>query len=514
MGGILARAYIQGGHYDNDVDALITLRTPHFGSSDVYTIWEGGHIPKNWDIVQRSLFNLYFFLKFKATNDADKYDAVHTALLSLRDLLPTYNYLRDKVTNDLKQTTSLQEQNTTLNTFNATIDDLNFLVGSMITIAGNNISTVGEMPVIDRDADEDPLWADGKPYPLDPERNADQGDNRVLLSSAHLPVIPSDNQITLPNAKHGDLPSRSAQTVFDRLGFADPGTLALVPEPDDILAFMFASPVMPTVTDPNGDTITLGHNSIPGAIYVGEPDPAGLKMILIANPRAGAYKIDLLGNGNGQYDFASAYFKHHAPDSMQTFSGDIVEGERITYRSTLDIGLEHPLTTTFVDQNPPAINIAAPENGKAYRNDGMIAVNVSIIDESKLATRQLQLDASPTANGQTIDLSLLKLGTHVFTVSATDEHGNEGHATSTFTTFVTHDSLKTNIKHYADLGLVKQQTTSAALLALVEARRLVRTVRATSAIVKTFETTVRALKTSNLILEPAATLLIEQMKSL
>lgn len=50
MGGLATRAYIISNHYQNDIDKFIMLGTPNYGSSDLYTLWEGGYVPRNWDI--------------------------------------------------------------------------------------------------------------------------------------------------------------------------------------------------------------------------------------------------------------------------------------------------------------------------------------------------------------------------------------------------------------------------------------------------------------------------------
>ncbi|HDO23621.1 MAG TPA: lecithin--cholesterol acyltransferase, partial [bacterium] len=53
MGGLVARSYIQDANYRNDVGKLIMLGAPNYGSSDVYTLWEGGHVPENWEDSRR-----------------------------------------------------------------------------------------------------------------------------------------------------------------------------------------------------------------------------------------------------------------------------------------------------------------------------------------------------------------------------------------------------------------------------------------------------------------------------
>ena len=42
MGGLLAREYIESDYYQNDVDQLITLGTPHNGAPEDYLAWDGG----------------------------------------------------------------------------------------------------------------------------------------------------------------------------------------------------------------------------------------------------------------------------------------------------------------------------------------------------------------------------------------------------------------------------------------------------------------------------------------
>ncbi|MEK9166314.1 MAG: hypothetical protein AAB846_01105, partial [Patescibacteria group bacterium] len=42
MGGLVARQYIQSDKYENDVDQLIFLGTPHLGAPKAYLMWEGG----------------------------------------------------------------------------------------------------------------------------------------------------------------------------------------------------------------------------------------------------------------------------------------------------------------------------------------------------------------------------------------------------------------------------------------------------------------------------------------
>jgi len=46
MGGLVARAYISSQSYENDIDKLIFLGTPHLGSPKAYLLWEGGDVSR------------------------------------------------------------------------------------------------------------------------------------------------------------------------------------------------------------------------------------------------------------------------------------------------------------------------------------------------------------------------------------------------------------------------------------------------------------------------------------
>ncbi|MEW6611018.1 MAG: NosD domain-containing protein [Patescibacteria group bacterium] len=461
MGGILARAYIQGGHYEHDVDQLITLGTPHYGSGDAYTVWEGGHIPANWDIAYQVALKSYLFLRTHELGDLSRYNEIHLNILSLRDLLPTYDYLKDKTTNTIKLTNTLHEQNTFLNVFNPKASELNALVRTVTTIAGDDQYTVGEIPVIERSPQEDPLWIDGKPDPIDPERNSAEGDNTVLLSSAHLQE--AIDQVTIHDTTHRDLVSKAAPSIFTRLGLPDPGTLELVAGPETILAFWFASPILPTVTDPEGHSISRDTSTITDAIYFGEDDSSGKKMILIPHPLQGQYHVDLAGIGEGHYDFATAFFKQDVPDGMQIFSGEVHEGEEITYESAVNPDdPEHPVATEIIDTEPPTLNIRSPQNGSEHLDIEILPLTLTGVDSlSGLVELNLSFDNTLIVSTTTtstlthlLDLSLSPLGSHTVNGTGKDHAGNTAVIEALFTSTTSYDAILQNLDHYESLGLL------------------------------------------------------------
>ncbi len=66
MGGLVTRAYIEGGGYRNDIDKFAMVGTPNTGSSKAYYIWEGGDpfVPPDkgsfyWSVLSKTYNAMY-----------------------------------------------------------------------------------------------------------------------------------------------------------------------------------------------------------------------------------------------------------------------------------------------------------------------------------------------------------------------------------------------------------------------------------------------------------------------
>lgn len=375
MGGLVARSYIQSNSYGNNVDQFIMMGTPNEGSSDVYTLWEGGFIPKNWEQSQRSaLGGFLWYMKIITQGTSDKYDTIRQFVPSVQELLPTYDYLVDKDSGVITAVSVMQEQNSFLINLNLESNKSKLLenvLGGVSIIAGDGESTVGNIPVVPQVPGDGKLWADGKPSPLSPERNNIAGDNRVLLSSALLEVevgVPSlslkeEKETWLSKiaklftpvayaqffppfvepintkvitAKHGDLPTQSIPEIFSILGMDAPSiAYEPIPEPDAILTFWFASPIEIKITSPSGGVTTKTLSSIPGATYDGATDPLGFKMVVIENPEVGEYLVELLGLVAGGYHMGVGSFSDNG-DVNVTVQGDVAQDQRIAYNVQYD----------------------------------------------------------------------------------------------------------------------------------------------------------------------------------
>ncbi len=337
MGGLVARSYIQGDNYGNDVDNLFLIGTPNHGSSDIYPVWEGGYVPKNWD--HRVIMNAYInLLKVKGWSKSS-YETVHHYIPSVKQLLPVYSYIHP--VNDPENILNYVDM-TVLNNFlldlNSDIPTLNDRA-KVSVISGNGQDTVNMVPVIEA-SEEAPLWMDGKPVPLDPAKNDTAGDGRVLLSSSE---IQSYFAQTL-SGSHGAIVSLAEPLIATELNkYLD----IMYPAPvinSEMLVWV-ASPVDIEINDPVGKTISSSINDIPLARYTSESKPDGVKLISIPNPVAGKYEIHLTGNGAGEYHLGLEYadYTGSKEDYSALVQGEVAPGETREYAVAYDPQAESPV---------------------------------------------------------------------------------------------------------------------------------------------------------------------------
>ena len=212
----------------------------------------------------------------------------------------------------MKNYQSMQEINDWLRNLNTGVVSLNQRA-KVHVISGNSQPTVNNIPVVA--SNENPLWADGKPNPIDPEKNDVRGDKRVLTSSAEISGLHND----VLNFDHGDIVDQAEPIIAQRLS-DEIDKIYESPAIDDELAFWFASPLDVEIKDPNGKLIKKDNedspDKIPLAIFTGESKPDGFKYISIPNPEKGDYEIKLTGNGNGEYHIGSIFvdYRNNIPD--------------------------------------------------------------------------------------------------------------------------------------------------------------------------------------------------------
>lgn len=94
MGGLVARAYVQGEYYQNDVDQLLIFATPNAGSPVAYSYWAGGKLPRSVT-VKRNAVELYmnvYLAYLEQSLSFHRIPAIHRHFPSLLDLVPSALY--------------------------------------------------------------------------------------------------------------------------------------------------------------------------------------------------------------------------------------------------------------------------------------------------------------------------------------------------------------------------------------------------------------------------------------
>lgn len=309
MGGLVARSYVQGDTYANDVDQLITLGTPHTGASGAYQAWEGGQYPETWNSFIRFHIDRIEAALKKTRNmkNATRPSTFRTFFPALRDLLPIDELVIRE--GNAISIPDLAEQNPFLQTLQNTF--------SLITDRGVNLATVGakdqqtlkNISLTDNRTSEDiqrSRWRDGHANPDPPTANSTEGDTTVLLNSAHV----GNNNTTLTDTDHMNLPEKAQDEVLALLGLEEVEEHFEYQPPKKLFGITIMSPLSAVIQGPNGQILSFDHNDFgdENAEYDDDPiDPDDPKDITILDPPDGKYTISYTGTGEGEYTIITTY---------------------------------------------------------------------------------------------------------------------------------------------------------------------------------------------------------------
>jgi pimeloyl-ACP methyl ester carboxylesterase len=303
MGGLVARAYINGESYADDIDRLAVVGTPNQGLPLAYYLWAG----RPPTLVHHTLLAKLMFAHDKrrgVLSPSQIRSFVHEHVKSIQALLPTYPFLERRAFFDVLSC-SENEGNSWLATLNET-DLLKNRVEAR-AFSGQGLATTERIMVGERDCDRSNGFKDGVPlvgcdlqncYSL--EFKSD-GDGRVPALSTAIPGIAS---------------APAAAGVHDRLigTLADPiatfllglevaarlpqRAIAAPTEATPVVALSIGidGPFQPLLEDPllrrlgmhpeNGNLL----EEIPDATFFSGPHGASMA---IATPAIGSYHLQL-----------------------------------------------------------------------------------------------------------------------------------------------------------------------------------------------------------------------------
>ena len=459
MGGIVTMDYLHN-HGDQAIDKVVLLGTPLGGSAKAYPVWEGGTIPKDWNV-------LWYYLqiwKFKNINIfTSDYDFINEHIPSTKQLLPIYNYTIPKGSSDPAYYDEMQEYNQYLNDLFWSTNNL--FGDNTLIIEGSDVPTTKMIDVKEyQGANQGKIWKDGIPV-FDPlHKDETQGDGTVVNASSAFDFLPTDpNHPLFPGAKseklsgtsHAQLPTASTAKIHDFL-FAQQPPHGDYPLPsENKLVFTFASPVDVKIIASDGKYITKSENTIGKAFYYSDGQSDGPKIVEVEDPASGIYKVELTGNGNGEYHMLASKQNGENNDESEK-QGQITVGQILNYKvdtaaENFEIQPEQSADTT-----PPSIGITSP-GGKTYSNDQAIPVEYAITDDMSAEgeiVKNIQLDGQ-VFSGNIIDLSLQKIGGHKLKIIAVDKAGNKSEKEVAFQVTTNLNAIQNNINHYWELKLIK-----------------------------------------------------------
>ncbi len=478
MGGLVARQYIQSANYENDVDQLIFLGTPHLGAPFAYLTWEGGELStKTGDLrarIKDAASKFVLSREARKAGFANLFDYVRNKpISSVQELLPIYNYLRDKDTGNLRIYPNNYPQNTFLWGLKIGVASLfdkvkiTNIVGELDSGSTLNIIRVVSSPTT-------PLWEHGYPDGYDGS-TADRGfefglgDATVPKNSSEF-IVQDLNELSFG---HNDLPTKAEGLVFKRLTnktasiLIDNG-LSIIQK---ILIIKILSPIDVLVTAPDGkrigkDFITNGEvNEIDGAFYSGFLTDD--EYLTIPNPLDGEYKIETQGTGSGSYTVATGYISDNVSVDKD-FTAQTQQGLMTELDLTVNNANPTALDIKPKDTTPPSINILSPAS-RDYLRSETLPINVNVSDaESGVFSQTIKFDDRIVNNGDNIDLFFEKLGAHQVSASTSDFIGNATASEVKFRIIATISSTISDIERAYSLDWISKKSVKNTLIKKLE----------------------------------------------
>jgi parallel beta-helix repeat protein len=397
MGGLVARQYIEYGGYQNDIDQLIFLGTPHHGSPQAYLQWEGGSFPKD---TLSQIVQLVFNIEATEKLYSSMFSYIHNRpISSVQELLPTFNYLKDKDTGVIRVYPNNYPQNIFLEALNSNTG-MQKLLNSGIKIKNivgdTGANTVATIRVV---KSENSVWADGEPDGFegsvaDHGLEMNSGDGTVTTYGSNL-----DNSIQNEIAystDHKGLPSAKEESVFNILTgktITNGIHRGLIQK---LLSIQLHSPIDMLVTAPDGKRMGKNfatgeeYNEIPGAFYSGFQTDE--EYITIPNPIDGEYKIEVQGTGNGgNYGVVTNYVSDNSNVSKE-YSGTIKPGE-VQETSIITGGTGNSLSLEIkTDETVSAPKSNTNSSGSTHHDVGeVLGASTSLDDQTALQLKFIEL---------------------------------------------------------------------------------------------------------------------------
>ncbi len=174
MGGLVGRAYLEEKGQNSRVDKYISAGSPHQGTALAYPAWYGGEIWNDHLITKIAATLLLKRCELKYPN---RLETLRQTIPSFQDLLPTYKFLRDSKTKQLRGVNT--------NSWLLGSDLLSNTNAQIATLSGFGFDTLSIIKVKEptRKEKSKGLWEEGKPSGRE---FSTEGDGTVLYKSSKI----------------------------------------------------------------------------------------------------------------------------------------------------------------------------------------------------------------------------------------------------------------------------------------------------------------------------------------
>ena len=430
MGGLVARAYVELLDYENDIDQLIFLGTPHKGSTRSYFTWEAGEIgPDRRDKIRKNIL----LLDAIKSGYLDILSYVRgMPLESVKELLPIYNYL-NKGDIDLEYPDNYPK-NTFLDLLNnesklSALNNLEEMVNIRAETGESN--TILSLKVVDYTGDDN-KWEHGYPENFDVIPFTGDG---IVYGSGDLtvPAISNESFFGLEDvvisSNHSDMVTDAQKIVIKELTGIEPN--------EDVRKNIFTkwlmvrifSPADFQVIAPDGSIIgkdfenNIAINQIEGAFYSGFD--TDIEFAVIPDPIEGEYEVILKGTSEGEYTLITDYITD-TEEITQQATGQVQENQQIQYNLAYASDGAENIVIAPEDTEPPAtsISIIGANMGENRYQESAVITLPSIDNSSGVQRIEYSVDNGASWQTYVSAITLSEIGDTEFMYRAIDNVGN------------------------------------------------------------------------------------------
>ena len=369
MGGLVARAYIQGPDYGDDVRKLIFLGTPQRGATEAYLGWEGGERGVSF---MSNAFEHLLTLEAVVNHYPDLYSYIRgLPISSIRELLPIFDYLRDSSSQEPREYPNQYPINTFLEQLNEldllsrlnTVDMLNIL-GSTETDVTVDVIRVAENPF------ENEKWEHGYPenYHLPfTDKGLERGSGDGTVPQRSNSNFHNSEQVVV-GSNHVRMVTDAQKIIIEKLTGIEPAEEVRKGIFRRYLMVRIFSPVDFLIISPDGKKLGRDAggdiNEILGGFYNGSD--SDIEFAVIPDPVDGEYQVKLVGTGEGPFTLSVSYLDD-TTTLDKAFSDTIQPEQELSLEFEYQSNNENLITELVAQDITPPITAAIP-TGKIGQN--------------------------------------------------------------------------------------------------------------------------------------------------